>query len=722
MKTTKERVQSILKKKEEYVIKKRKNMFTAMSCMILVIAVMVGTKVVSPHHVPIEESKEQQGDFSNVESTPEIALKTFSTKEELIKAMKDSNAYRNLRRNNYGLGKGIVDFSSAADDIAISYNAEAQAVPNAVAEKVTEQKTADQNYSETNTQVQGVDEADIVKTNGDYIYYLNNNVLRIFDNTQERLTLKKEINLRDLDKEQENDDYSYISARDMYLTDEYLIVICNSGITDRMILLDEKVTNEKRNMSSRSSTKMMILDAKSYEVVRVVETEGSYLSSRKVDDDIYLITNKRVYYNHFNEDQILPLYKDTCVENGLALEVPVETIKCFPSFEEDSECSYLMITSLSLDTIDEKANVETFLGTGNEIYCSKENLYVAKTIYHYESNSIGIVKAIANTIKEVTPENSETEDRTETMIRKFAIHDGTVKYVAEGAVPGALLNQFSMDEYQNHFRVTTTRGDTWDDSSQNNLYVLDENLDIVGQIEGLAKGERIYATRFMGDKAYVVTYKTVDPLFVLNLSNPENPTVLGELKIPGYSSYLHPLGEHYLIGFGEDSVEKTNKNYDGTENVTAYSTGLKLAIFDVSDLANPKELDSVKIGGRGSSSELLHNHKSLLFKEDENIFAFPASLYSEAGSYEDGTPRYGKQEFNGFLVFQLSVENGIKLKGKIGNESKQRYSYDSPQRIIYIGDKLYSIFTNMIKVNDKDTVEEISKITFTTEPTLYEIY
>ena len=703
MKTTEERVRDILKKREEYRMRKKKEGYSLVTCIMMVVAVIAGTNVVSPN------VEHQDDDFQIAfNSLEEKELQTFQTKQELIKAMKKSDAYKEATRNSYRFGvKEALVYNTAAD-VAVAEDA------MAVGESSAKTRSND-DYSETNTQVQGVDEADIVKTNGNYIYYLNRNVLRIFDNTGNKLTLRKEIDYNAVPK---NNRYGYNSAREMFLTEDYLIVILNGTMT-----YEPAVAKKETYYDSRNSTKMIIYNLNNYEVVREVETEGRYLSSRKVDDDIYLITNKSIYYHSFNEDEILPLYKDTCVNDGAVAEIPVQSIKCFPSFVEDSECSYLIITAMSLDKINEKATVETYLGTGDQIYCSKDNLYVTKTKYTYRPYRTGIVSLI-DEVFDTDIVEEEYEDKTETIVRKFAIYDGKVKYVAEGNVPGTLLNQFSMDEYQGYFRITTTKGDTWNDSSENNLYVLNDKLEVVGKLEGLAKGEKIYSTRFMGNKAYVVTYKTVDPLFVLDLSNPQNPTVLGELKIPGYSSYLHPLGEDYLIGFGEDSVEKTYRNYDGTTGVTAYSVGLKLAIFDVSDLNNPKELDSVRIGGRGSSSQLLHNHKSLLFKEDEGLFAFPVSLYEEnAGYYEDGTPKYGNQEFEGFVVFDLSVENGIKLRGKIAGGNNQKYYYnDDPQRIIYIGDKLYSLFGDMIKVNQKDTMEEVDKITFESknqEPLFY---
>ena len=688
MKSNEERVKSILKKASEYKMKKRREGYALITCICAVaIAVLVGVDATSIHHVEdvdlsVLKVNQKEIEFENQK---ELKLTTFKTKDELVKKLEDSRE----RMNRKAIFNSFGDLKYA-DSVSIDFATQELSATENVAGDSGGQKASDE-YSETNTQVQGVDEADIVKTNGDYIYYLSNNTLKIVNNKGEKLELEKEIDFIGKDN-----NITYVRARELYLSDNYIIVVATGSMNDFVILEDNAVTpyGFYRGFYDKASTKIMIYDINNYDLVRDIETEGSYCSSRKVDDDIYVISNKYVYfYNDINPEEVVPLFKDTCVENGKAKEVDIASIKCFPDFDDDDECSYMMITSFSLDNISEKANVETFIGTGEEIYCSKENLYVTKSSYpgwlRYD-NTHG-----------------------KTKIRKFAIYNGKIKYVAEGEVKGTLLNQFSMDEYDGNFRITTTKGSSWNsDTSENNLYVLNKDLKVIGKLEGLAKGERIYSTRFMGDKCYVVTYKTVDPLFVIDLSEPTNPEVLGELKIPGYSRYLHPFGENYLIGFGEDSIEKIVKNYDGTERVTAYSTGLKLAIFDVSDYNNPKELDFVKIGGRGSYSELLYNHKSLLFKQDEGLFAFPVRLYDEnAGTYENGVPRHGKLEFSGAVIFNIDTENGITLLGKVSNENTEN-PYSNIERIIYIGDKLYTISSNMIKVLDMDTMKEVSKIEF----------
>ena len=598
----------------------------------------------------------------------EIVLPTFKSKEELVEILKAKMSDEEEFYLYNIIDSAIVSENMSTDKSSVG-------VENNI------------DYSETNVQVQGVDEADIVKTNGDYIYYLDNNILYVFSNKNGDVELVKNIELEDLENEE------YIIGYEMYLDEDYLVLIGVNGYSEYVMKDSLRKTAIYDN---RYITKVYVFDLENYEIKRKVELEGLYVSSRKIEDDIYLITNKYAYrYGTFDENTVLPIYKDTTVANEY-LEIPATDIMYFPGFEEDEECTYMIIASFSLDDINEKANVETYIGSGRNIYCSKENLYVTKEKYDYLRTG-DFLKI------------DDAENETTTLIRKFKIDDGVVRYVAEGEVDGTLLNQFSMDEYDGYFRITTTKGNPWGDTSENNLYVLDEDLNIVGTLEGLAKGEKIYSTRFMGEKAYVVTYKTVDPLFVIDLSKPTNPNVLGELKIPGYSSYLHPIDENHLIGFGCDSIEKTYTDWEGNKQVTAYENGLKMAIFDVTDYNNPKELYSVKIGGRGSYSELLYNHKALLYDSERGIFAFPASLKEEnAGYYEDGVPKYGKKIFDGALVYNVDVEEGITLRGKIEHGNGNR----EIQRIIRIGENLYTLSSKMLKVSDINTIEEVNKLEF----------
>jgi len=255
-----------------------------------------------------------------------------------------------------------------------------------------------------------------------------------------------------------------------------------------------------------------------------------------------------------------------------------------------------------------------------------------------------------------------------------------------------------MDEKDGYFRIATTDSDSWNsETNTNNLYVLNENLEIVGKVEGLAKGEKIYSVRFMGNRAYMVTFVEIDPLFVIDLSDPTNPTVLGELKIPGYSKYLHPYDENHIIGFGENT--KTNE-YGGV-----VTDGMKMALFDVSNPNSPKELYSVDIGEKGTYSEILNNHKALLFSKEKNIIAFPVSISEQTGEYRTSL------KFQGAIVYGLDLDNGFALKGTIAHQKIENgyigYDYTkSVERIIYINDSLYTLSQSLIKSTNMETMEE----------------
>jgi uncharacterized secreted protein with C-terminal beta-propeller domain len=222
----------------------------------------------------------------------------------------------------------------------------------------------------------------------------------------------------------------------------------------------------------------------------------------------------------------------------------------------------------------------------------------------------------------------------------------------------------------------------------------------------------------MGDRAYMVTFKTVDPLFVIDLGNPEAPNILGSLKIPGYSDYIHPYDETHIIGFGKDTVELSQKNWTGT---TAFYQGMKIALFDVSDVEHPVQMFQEIIGDRGTDSELLHNHKALLFSKEKNLIAFPVTLMEvkDKSTQENGIPAYGEFTFQGAYIYNVDLTNGFNLKGHIthlGNEDlvKSGYGwYDSGknvERILYIGNTLYTLSKGEIQAHDLSSLKELNSI------------
>jgi len=230
----------------------------------------------------------------------------------------------------------------------------------------------------------------------------------------------------------------------------------------------------------------------------------------------------------------------------------------------------------------------------------------------------------------------------------------------------------------------------------------------IGSIEGLAKGERIYSARFMGDKAYMVTFKETDPLFVMDVSDPSKPKVLGELKIPGFSNYLHPLDENHLIGFGYDTKSIPGEQGQPPRIVTG---GMKISLFDVSDFSNPKEKDTEIIGTQGTSSPLQYDHKALFQHREKGLFGFPINLYE--GTNKEG---YGEFAGEGAMVYEITAEDGIQ---EVANMIKQRNPnqlYEewekSIQRIVYIGDTLYTISWKEMKSYDLNTFKEIGIVAY----------
>ena len=527
---------------------------------------------------------------------------------------------------------------------------------------LNEEAASAEDFSKTNVQVEGVDEADIVKTDGNFIYYLTNSALTITDVNNVKLTSKVVFNNKEFE------------PQEIFLKDNKIVII---GITYRETEEKNIVNTEYYYPTNETYTVAKIYnidDRENPKLERTVEIEGYYLSSRMIGDNVYLISNKYIYaylckdykQSQLDEEEFKPQYIDTATGEEIK-SIGFDCIYYIPEFEDTN---YLNIAAFNI-TNNEPANITSYLGGGSQVYSSATNLYITRTKYNYDDGS---------------------EINTE--IYKFNLKDATCTFSKTGKVPGSVLNQFSMDEKDGYFRIATTDSTSWSsESNTNNLYVLNENLEIVGKVEGLAPGERIYSVRFMGNRAYMVTFVQTDPLFVIDLSDPTNPTVLGELKIPGYSKYLHPYDETHLIGFGENT-KVVNYGY-GDQVVT---DGMKIALFDVTDPNNPTEMYSVNIGEEGTYSELLNNHKALLFSKEKNIIAFPISITGE--DYE--------VTFQGAIVYGLSLENGFEEKGRITNienDINKYYPRNSIQRIIYINDTLYTLSRNLIKATDMNTME-----------------
>lgn len=511
-------------------------------------------------------------------------------------------------------------------------------------------------YSQTNEQVEGVNEADVVKTDGRFIYVASGKAVRVYDPNNGKPVLRDEITVKVDDQTGQ-----FTQFTELYVHDGKLIVLGEKGRFGNWIRPVPDAPEERMIMPyydryegfvyagiySVSTQGKLSLD-------RELEVEGSLLSSRKKDDTLYLIVNKYLYSYGPMEEAIRPTFRDTAVGDELR-ELALDKVMYFP---RRSASNYLTIAAVDVGKPSQPANIEAFLGTGNLVYMSRNSLYVAGQDYHTLWGSI-------------------------TNIAKFNVDETKIGFAGGGLVEGTVLNQFSMDEYKGNLRIATTN---WQRESINAVYILDEYLNPLGAIENLAPGERIFSARFMGDYGYVVTFRQIDPLFVMDLSNPVKPRVTGELKIPGFSNYLHPITDKVLLGIGRDVDENT-----GMQN------GIKLSLFDVSNEGKPKEMTNLVLGGPGSYAEVLDNHKALMLNLNDDMIAFDVSL-------SDIADKYVKTSFNGAAVIEVRPTGSIKVLELISSEG----IYGSyAKRLVYIGDLLYYVIDDTIRAFNMDDFKEI---------------
>ncbi|WP_409345685.1 beta-propeller domain-containing protein [Paenibacillus sp. MBLB4367] len=651
-----------------------------------------------------------------------------------------------------GAGNRIRSDSGKDSMVAVTSTTEAKtmapAAPNAIpspAGASAEKTKAD--YSATNVQVEGVDEADIVKSDGDYLYQVN----------RQRIVIAKanpagEMKVASIVAFEGKD----FRPNELYVDGDTLVVIGSASYggyesvqkqpdgTSGIAILPPRVTY---------ATKAVIFDISSKEdvrKVREVELEGSYIASRKIGSSLYLLANRHAAYTTLagGAAQLqTPAFRDSAVSADF-VPIGADKIRYMP---ESAYSSYMVIAGVRLDKPESAANVTAYLGAGDNVYASLTSLYVTQSkvtmmpdpvLRPSENNSIqtdagsAAARFSEGSSGTVTVAPSESSvlvmppakikmpavqsDQT-SVVYKFLLDQGQVRIVSKGEVPGYALNQFSMDEYGGYFRIATTKGDMWrtdEQTSKNNVYVLDESMNVVGKLEGVAPGERIYSVRFMGGRAYMVTFKNVDPLFVIDLHNPQSPAVLGALKIPGYSDYLHPYDETHLIGFGKDTVELSSPSGTGS---SAYYQGMKIAMFDVSDVSRPIELFKEIIGDRGTDSELLRNHKALLFSKEKNLLAFPISVMKAAKQQAEGKgiPAYGQFAFQGAYIYNVDLANGFRLKGEITHLSEDDRlkagsawygSSRNIERIVTIGDQLYTLSQSEIRANAIGNMKETGRL------------
>lgn len=542
-------------------------------------------------------------------------------------------------------------------------------------------------HSTTNNQVEGIDEADLVKTDGNYIYSTLGNEKVVITDIRNPKKVKKATEIK-------MEEGFYPSQ--LFLHEQTLIVL---GDKYEPYLHNEKM--DALTMPRMNGMTMMhiysVENPEKPKLVREIGAEGYLNGARKTGDLLYVVTNVQPNFwimEELDGDVLRPHILDS-EEGEHPKPIDYKDIAILPGAMEPS---YSVITAIDLSSPkDNKVVTKGYLGSSEQLYMTKENLYLTATIYEADaSNNAFTSQMIWN------PGNANSE------VFKFALDGTNVKFHSSATLKGHLLNQFSMDEHHGHLRVVTTEGNMWDDKnpSKNHLFILDEKLKVTGSVEGLAKGERIYSARFMGDKAYMVTFRETDPLFVIDVADPAAPKVLGELKIPGFSNYLHPLDENHLIGFGYETVAEKNP---GGDEPLILTMGMKISLFDVTDFANPKEKDTENIGGRGTYSPIQYDHRALFQHKERNLYGFPVVTYDEIGK-----DHYVEYQGSGALVYEITPEKGIVLKGDLVKAKKKGEQYGEwekeIQRLLYSKDELYTLSMKEIQNYSLDTFAPIGSV------------
>jgi inhibitor of cysteine peptidase len=408
-------------------------------------------------------------------------------------------------------------------------------------------------------------------------------------------------------------------------------------------------------------------------VLRELAYSGSYFNSRMIGDYVYFVVSEAAYM--INDTLHLPEINS----DGQIIRMSPTEIRYFNGTDEHYQYTTFIAVNMQNAT-ESPVYLPIMLGSTCNMYVSLRNIYVTYRGWYWNDN---------------------------TTIYRIRVQGSNMTCEGRGTVPGHERNQFSMDEYDDYFRIeTTTQTQNW--TTQTNLYVLDMNLSVVGKLEGLAPGENFHSSRFMGDRAYFVTFKKTDPLFVIDLSQSTSPSVLGELHIPGYSDYLHPYDETHLIGVGKHTVE--------AEGDFAWYQGIKMSLFDVSNVTDPVQMDNIIIGDRGSDSPVLYDHKAFLFDRSKSLLVIPIlEAKIDPDNYPGEVPpnAYGEPVWQGAYVFDISLFHGFVLEGRITHVKDGMNIYERSywvERSLYIEDVLYTVSNRMVKLNMLEDLTPILEI------------
>lgn len=575
---------------------------------------------------------------ANPENTDNVYTSEYKEIQEFFKALKKKDIV-------YGVNESVDRF--------FGYGTKSEVVnESADAAEGTGSTAYNKSYSKTELQVKDVLEADIIKNDGRYLYIVHgedaNKIIIVDAKEPKNLKIAAKISLPENNNET-------VCAKEIFIKDNRLIALTGVIPKNTENQPEEDIIYYSSCCAVNPETKcgVIIYDiSKVSNPVKLSEylIDGSYLTSRLTDSTLLLIS-----------DYTVPLYddskrlEDACIPsyyfNGEKFRIPAE---CIDIIKNTESSVYSVILKINIDNGNALPEASAILGGSNQVYCNKTDIYLARYAYSERDGAL----------------------KNGTEIFRFDFTDG-LKYKASIKINGAILNQFSMDEYNGFFRIATS-----DYGKQSFITVLDKNLNIIGQLDGIAKGESIYAVRFIENTAYVVTFYQTDPLFVIDLSNPASPKITGELKIPGFSNMLFPYSDTLLIGIGEDG------NDDGTNGK------VKVSLFDISDKKNPKEI-SKAVTERAGYTIAQYDHKAFMKFSDTGEFAIP--IYDYQNPMNENT-----------YLCCFKVENNTVSATKKYSTVNDRFN--TLKRGAYTGNTVFALCSNELYAFDRNSTELLSSL------------
>lgn len=511
-------------------------------------------------------------------------------------------------------------------------------ISDVIATEKPEGGAGEASFSDTYTQVDDVDEADIIKNDGRYIYYASTSLgcVKIYKPNGKDAELVSTID----DFLKSSDEYSEKPSDTENVYDIYVYKNILAVNTEKYEYRNKNAEDYYADVSTLVYL-YDISDVSSPKKMNSFEQSGTYISSRMIGNQLYLVTNDMIYSNECKDDSDYLPY----VCNGKDSEKEPMKLSDISYGASPSESGYLVISVIDVENAKKTTDTKAVFGAGTDMYCNKKNMYI--TMNEWQWNGF--------------KDNSEHID-TKTQIVKVNFSEGDIKFTAECEVPGNTHNQFSMDEKDGNLRVATTSYNE-KGNEVNNLFVLDENLNKIGEVTGFAEDESIKAVRFMGDMAYIITYEETDPLFVIDLSVPTNPQMKGEVKISGFSSLLVPVDENTLLGIGYSTE---------AGEFSEVTDGVKFALFDISNPQKPAVLDSYVL--KYATSDAQYNHHALLVNPQAGYYAIPYQRWDDEKAIDENA------------VIKIEIENG---KINVANN----FNIDSDENIIrctYVDDNLYA--------------------------------